>query len=139
MHLQVAHTTNRHVTTFPSKPSSNVRTVVMTLIGEFDISTRDRLSAALERINDAVNVILDLTEVRYLDSTAIGEFIRLHKIRKAKGFERETIVIPNDALRRIFDILRLDEVFELTRRLEDAVPSGHPLLDLDFIAELPAF
>lgn len=137
MQQQIGHSTNGHAGMAPQVTSSDGRTVVMTLIGEFDISTRDRLSAGLERLNDVSNVILDLTEVRYLDSTAIGEFIRLHKVRKAKDLQRETIVIPNDALRRIFDILRLAEVFTLTDRLEDAVPDDNRLVDLDFLAEVP--
>ncbi len=133
----IVHSTNgRSAPTQDLSPSDHY-TVVMTLIGEFDISTRDHLSAALERLYDRGNVILDLTEVRYLDSTAIGEFIHLHKVRKAKGRQRETIVIPNDALRRIFDILRLAEVFDLADRLEDAVPSDNRLVDLDFLAEIP--
>ena len=139
MQQHISPSTNGHGTIPRHVPASEPRTVVMVLIGEFDISTRDRLSAALERLNDAGNVILDLTEVRYLDSTAIGEFIRLHKVRKAKGLPRETIVITNDALRRIFDILRLAEVFDLADGLQEAVPSGNGLVDLDFLAEVPRF
>jgi anti-sigma B factor antagonist len=137
MHQQVETSANGHAATIEDPPRAGHRTVVMALIGEFDISSRDRLNAALERLNDVDNVILDLTEVRYLDSTAIGEFIHLHKVRKAKDLQRETIVIPNDALRRIFDILRLAEIFELTDRLQDAVPQGNGLVDLDFVAEIP--
>ena len=114
MHQQVKTFTNGHAAIVEDPSSDGYRTVVMALIGEFDISSRDRLSAALQRLYDVANVIVDLTEVRYLDSTAIGEFIHLHKIRKAKGLRRETIVIPNEALRRIFDILQLAEVFELS-------------------------
>lgn len=137
MHQQVKTSTNGHAATVEDLSPESYRTVVMALIGEFDISSRDRLSAALERLYDVDDVIVDLTEVRYLDSTAIGEFIHLHKIRKAKGFQRETIVIPNEALRRIFDILQLAEVFDLSARLEDAVPAGHGLVGLDFVAEIP--
>ena len=137
MHQQLKTSTNGHAAIVEDSSPDGYRTVVMALIGEFDISSRDRLSAALQRLYDVDNVIVDLTEVRYLDSTAIGEFIRLHKIRKAKGLQRETVVIPNEALRRIFDILQLAEVFELSERLEDAVPSGNGLVGLDFVAEIP--
>lgn len=107
----------------------------MALIGEFDVSSKERLRAALSRLESAGDVVLDLSEVRYLDSTAIGEFIRLHKARKARGFPRETVVIPNASLRRIFDILRLAEVFDFADSLPDAVGHNHGLLDLDFIAD----
>ena len=137
MHQLVKTSTNGHAAIVEDPSSDGYRTVVMALIGEFDISSRDRLRAALERLYGVDNVIVDLTEVRYLDSTAIGEFIHLHKIRKAKGLQRETIVIPNEALRRIFDILQLAEVFELSERLEDAVPEGNGLVGLDFVAEIP--
>ena len=137
MHQQLKASTNGHAAIVEDPSPDGYRTVVMALIGEFDISSRDRLSAALQRLYDVDNVIVDLTEVRYLDSTAIGEFIHLHKIRKAKGLQRETVVIPNEALRRIFDILQLAEVFELSERLEDAVPPGNGLVGLDFVAEIP--
>lgn len=117
---------------------STPQTVLMTMIGEFDISSRMRLGGALNRLRDATNVILDLTEVRYLDSTAIGEFIRLHKVRKAKGFPREIVVLPNEKLRRIFDILNLAEVFTIAGSLEQAVSPGDDVVALDFIAEVPA-
>jgi anti-anti-sigma factor len=137
MQQQIKSSTNGHNAISEDPSPDGSRTVVMTLIGEFDISSRDRLKKALERLYDADHVILDLTEVRYLDSTAIGEFIHLHKVRKSKDLQRETIVIPSDALRRIFDILRLAEIFELTDKLQDALPRDHGLFDLDFVAEVP--
>ena len=132
MQQPVEHSTRAVAANAASDGSA--RTVVMTLIGEFDIYSSPRLGTAFARLHDVSNVVLDLSEMRYLDSTAVTEFIRLHNARKAKGFERETVVISGDPVRRIFNILHLADVFKLVERLDDAVAQRNTVIDLDFVA-----
>ena len=111
----------------------DARTVVMTLIGEYDISSRDRLNGAFDRLRDAGHVIFDLTEVSYLDSTAVSAFLRLHKARNDRGLQRETVVIAHYAVRKLFHILDLAQVFHIVDRLEDAIPKNSHSFELDFV------
>jgi anti-anti-sigma factor len=98
--------------------------VVMIFSNEYDIACKEELRRDLARLSDVPNVVLDFTDVTYIDSTALGEFIRMHNARTAKGYARETIVVTNLGLKRLFDLVHLHEVFRFVTDLGDAVPSG---------------
>jgi anti-anti-sigma factor len=105
----------------------------MFFVGEYDIFDKGALRAALERLVDVPSVVLDLTEVRYVDSTAIGEFIRLHNERSSRGGARETIVTRSRNLQRLFAMIDLSAVFEIVENLEDAVRPGDAI-GIDYAA-----
>ena len=57
-------------------------------------------------------LVLDLTGVAFLDSTALGTMIgALRRIREAEGVMR--VVLPETAARRIFDITGLVPVLDV--------------------------
>jgi anti-anti-sigma factor len=94
---------------------------VMIFSGEYDIAGAERLRADLNRLRDIQKVVLDFTDVTFVDSKAIHELVNLHQYRAAKGFEREAIVFQNPNLRRIFGILKLEQVFQCVSNLSDVV------------------
>jgi anti-anti-sigma factor len=94
---------------------------VMIFNGEYDIAAAQRLRADLHRVRDIQQVVLDFTDVTYVDSTAIHELFDLRNYREAKGFEREAIVFQNSNLRRVFGILKLEQVFHCVSNLSDVV------------------
>ncbi len=118
----------------PVWPAAGFSTVVMFFVGEYDIFDKGALRAALERLVDVPNVVLDLTEVRYVDSTAIGEFIRLHNERASRGGARETIVTRSPNLLRLFAMIDLSAVFAIVENLEDAVRPGDAI-GIDYAAK----
>lgn len=87
---------------------------VVTLRGEHDLSTRQELSQALERAAAHSNVVVDLTDCSFIDSTVISEFIRTSEIVRASG-EQVTLVIPpaQAQLSRIAQLSGLAQIFEL--------------------------
>ena len=122
-------------TAFRSKPEPTVsQMAVMIFSGEYDIATAEGLRADLNRVRDIKRVVLDLSDVTYVDSKAIHELIALRTYRSAKGFEREAIVFQSPALRKIFGILNLDQVFHCVSNLSDVVPSDNTPSDLYYAA-----
>jgi len=107
---------------FRRKPEpSTPRLAVMIFTGEYDIATAEQLRADLRRIRDIQRVVLDFTDVTYVDSKAIHELVDLHHYRAAKGYKREVIVFQSPVLRRIFAVLNLEQVFHCVANLSDVV------------------
>ena len=96
---------------------------VMVFTGEYDIAGAQRLRADLHRVRDIQKVVLDFTDVSYVDSKAIHELVNLHNYRAEKGYKREAIVFQNPNLQRIFGILQLEQVFHCVSNLSDVVHS----------------
>ena len=92
--------------------SDNGRTVV-SLRGELDAheasGLRKTFADALERAPQVAPVVLDLTQVTFLDSTALGCIVGLlRRVREAGGELR--VVLPAGPALRIFEITGLDSV-----------------------------
>jgi anti-sigma B factor antagonist len=93
-------------------------TAVVTLRGELDAHDAPRLrelfSASVTEVAAASRpcLVVDLTGVAFLDSTALGTIIgAVRRIREVGGELR--IVLPDTAARRIFEITGLDEVLDV--------------------------
>jgi anti-anti-sigma factor len=93
---------------------------VIVFSGEYDLARKEPLRKELETLNPQPNVILDFTEVAYLDSICVTELLRMHGLRAANGFETETVVVRNPSVRRLFDILGLNQVFRVVETIDAA-------------------
>lgn len=99
----------------------------MIFADEYDLGARQSLRADFERLLDVNDVVLDLTDVTYIDSAFVHELMRMHDGRSSKGYQRETIVTENDNLRKIFRILDIERVFRFVARLEEVAKlDGQP-------------
>jgi anti-sigma B factor antagonist len=80
--------------------------LVARLKGDIDMSNADQLRLELTEMtpNEALGLVLDLSEVDYLDSAGIHLIHRLRENLQARG-QRLRLVIPADSL--IHDTLRL--------------------------------
>lgn len=90
------------------------------LMGEGDIAIKKKVDELLAE--NVKNVVLDLADVPYIDSSGLGELIRCYTtMRKASG----TLKLAN-VTERIVDLLtitKLITVFEYFKSVEDAVKS----------------
>jgi anti-anti-sigma factor len=103
-------------------PSRTPSAAVVVFSGELDIASKEALREQLDRFSVIEHLCLDFAEVAYMDSTVIGEMIRLHKSRVERGLPNEVVVIgQNQPIRRLFRILHLESVFQV----RDAVPDLH--------------
>lgn len=100
----------------------------MVFSGEYDIASKEQLRAACATLVAKPSVVLDFSDVTYIDSTAIGELIRLHKERIERDLEPATLVISNPNVRRVLELVSLGEVYRLVSSIDDAITKdGAPL------------
>jgi anti-sigma B factor antagonist len=86
--------------------SSEEEIVTARVLGEIDMSNATELAAAIMRAtpNEALAVVLDLSEVDYLDSAGIHLLYKVRESLRARG-QRFKLVIPQDSV--IMSALRL--------------------------------
>lgn len=95
---------------------------IVTVTGEIDVFTTPRLrESLLEMIeNGAVHLILDFTDVTFLDSTGLGVLVGMfHRLRSRNG--SMVIAGSGDRIRRVFYVTQLNKIFELYDSLDQAL------------------
>jgi anti-sigma B factor antagonist len=96
--------------------------VLLTVRGEADLQVapelRDRLESALD--TDARSIVLDLSEVTFVDSMTLGVLVGSAKRARASGGELR-LVTPAGPVRRILEVTLLDRVFPVDETRDDAL------------------
>ncbi len=100
--------------------------------GEYDIACKEHLRLDLARLNHIPDVVLDFTDVTYIDSTLIGELMRLHQIREPKGYQPMAVVVQKPHLKRLFALLSLENAFRFTEKLGNVIPKAQPATALEY-------
>jgi anti-anti-sigma factor len=95
---------------------------VLVAEGELDAYTEPLLRRALERaeLDGDRNLVLDLSAVSFLDSTALRVIVRAVRMVDERGCEAR-VVLPATTARRIFEITTLDRVLPVAGSRADAV------------------
>lgn len=88
-------------------------TLVLTVVGELDLATAPILESALEEVV-ARDVTLELSQLRFLDSTGIRVLVNTHN-RLEDGGRRLRLRRCTDSCRRTLDIAGLGDVFHFGR------------------------
>jgi anti-anti-sigma factor len=79
---------------------------VVWLAGEFDLLAEEPFAAATSRLDrDPDDVVVDLTDVSFIDSTGVRCLLRL-----ARSVEPSRVVLrrPSAAVARLLDIVRIE-------------------------------
>lgn len=82
---------------------------VITLRGEWDVSSRERLRGALQGLGVDCDVLVDLRQASFFDSTALAELIALYKRLNATGHRLEALVGDSN-MRRLLELTSLDNL-----------------------------
>jgi anti-sigma B factor antagonist len=101
---------------------------MLVVYGELDVMTTPRLHEALELLiaEDPPLVLLDLANVTFLDSTALGALVVAQRHLEDRGGELRLVAVPS-AVGKVFDMTGLTERFHI---FEDAdAASGAPEQD----------
>lgn len=95
---------------------------VVTLTGEADMHTAPELDRALQGVLalGGTAVAVDLGDVTFVDSTALGVLLRYQPRFRGRGGDL-VIVTQDRRVLRTFEITGLDRVFSIERRLADGV------------------
>jgi anti-anti-sigma factor len=96
---------------------------IVDIVGEIDVYTYPRLSDALTELinNNRDNIIINLSKVRYIDSTGLGVIANgANKLAKRNGFV--TIINANPQVKKIFEVSGLLKAnFKLFNDEQEAV------------------
>lgn len=101
--------------------TQSARTVV-TVSGEIDLATQGQLRALLIDliVSGQVDLVLDLSDVSFVDSTGLGALIGTR--RRVHAFQGSLVlVIPNESVMKVFTITGLEKVFDIHDTLEAAL------------------
>jgi anti-sigma B factor antagonist len=88
---------------------------VISMRGELDLSSAPPLRELLARMfmeEHPDRLVLDLTDLIYLDSTGLSVFVSAHKRAHASGMEF-WLAGPNSSVRRLLKITALDQIFTI--------------------------
>jgi|SRR5215813_13775506 len=69
-------------------------------------------------------VVADMTLTTFCDSSGAGELVLAHKKAAAEGINLR-LAMPSGAVRRIFEIIGLDQVLAIYPSLDAAMPAGY--------------
>jgi anti-sigma B factor antagonist len=96
--------------------------VILDVRGEIDVSTapglREILFESIE--NNAEHVLVNLTNVLYIDSAGLSVLIAAHrKAQNAGGFLG--LVNPQQPVQQVLKLTRVDKIFQIFRSIEEGV------------------
>ena len=96
--------------------------VVLAIVGEIDMATAPEVERAIDRGHDGTRrVVIDLTEVTFLDSSALNALVHSQR-NLAEHDVAFRIVSPSDhAVRSVFDITHLTGPLSVVESLDDAL------------------
>jgi anti-sigma B factor antagonist len=96
------------------------RTRIVLAAGEVDAFAAPDLVSAFLEINGATHVLVDLTRVSFMDSTALGAIVRnVRELGEDGAVVR--VVLPSGSARRIFEITTLDRVLPVARSRDEGL------------------
>jgi anti-sigma B factor antagonist len=98
---------------------------VVALAGEIDLFTAPHFDEALVGVIDAGarRVVVDLSEVTFIDSTAVGVVIGGVRRLRAVGGAID-IVCPSENIRRILELVGLDRVVTIHASRQEALSAA---------------
>jgi anti-sigma B factor antagonist len=94
---------------------------VVRVSGDIDMSSAPQLSAHLTQLRDSgtTTIIVDLSKVDFLDSSALGALIGVQKQLKADGGSLK-LACSHPKIERLFAITRLTEVIPVFATVDAA-------------------
>jgi anti-sigma B factor antagonist len=107
--------------TFAAEPVWLDDRVIVRLAGELDIDSAPALRGCLERVSlvGQHELVLDLSELEFCDSTGIGVFVEWQRRARDGGFEL-VLRSPRAHLRRLLEFALLDGLVETRTADADA-------------------
>jgi len=103
---------------------NNIDRVTFDRIKKFDASVSDQARESLTRLFEAPNarIIIDLSGIRYIDSSGFGCFLNTMKAAR-NNYGTLKICCLHPDIKALFISLQLHTIFELYDNLEDCISS----------------
>ena len=85
--------------------------ITLSLAGCLDTAATPEFAAAVENAANAAAIVLDMSELEFISSSALRTLVATKK-RRGADF-KISIIGMNEVVREVFDVTGLDEVFEI--------------------------
>jgi anti-sigma B factor antagonist len=96
--------------------------MLVSVTGELDLATTPRLRAALDDATVAGSqVVIDLSEVTFIDSSALSVLVRSHTLLADAGGELK-LIVNTAAVRKLLEVTGLIDVFSVHESFADIGP-----------------
>lgn len=83
----------------------------VTLMGEYDLSRKAEVAELFGSINGQSSVVIDLSDVTYIDSTILGALALLRQQDLKRSIQ---LAGANRHIRRLLLVVGFDRIFDLT-------------------------
>ncbi|HHV72354.1 MAG TPA: STAS domain-containing protein [Clostridia bacterium] len=100
--------------TFALKESKSGEKFLLQAEGEIDVYTSSQLKEKINALldNGVKELVIDLSNVSYIDSTGLGIFIGTLRNLKERGGRME-LLSPTPRVKKVLNITGLDRVFDI--------------------------
>ncbi|PKG23693.1 anti-sigma factor antagonist [Niallia nealsonii] len=90
--------------------------------GEIDAYTAPKLKERIYSYSEkqSIKMVVDLSDVNYMDSTGLGVFVGVFKNIRANNGELKLINL-SDRLKRLFEITGLADIIDITSKIEGGI------------------
>lgn len=98
--------------------SSEGPQAVLVLKGELDVSSSAALEDELQRVGGASVVVLDLTQLEFIDSTGLGVLVKTHQRMRDEG-DTLAVIEGEGQVKRLLELTGLDQQLTLISNAEE--------------------
>lgn len=99
---------------FESKIYDKEKFLLIEVKGDLDIYSEDEFRSFIEKEIEGADkdMVIDIKDLDYLDSTGLGLFMKIYKISKEKD-KTVSIINPKENILKLFKITDLTDVFNM--------------------------
>ena len=99
---------------FESKIYDKEKFLLIEVKGDLDIYSEDEFRSFIEKEIEGADkdMVIDIKDLDYLDSTGLGLFMKIYKIAKEKA-KTVSIINPKENILKLFKITDLTDVFNM--------------------------
>ena len=90
-------------------------TLLIRLTGELDVYTSSEVPSTADAVfgQGLTSVVLDLTDLEYMDSTGLRQILRLHRVTRASNVGFTVRSVENTVISRMLKLIGAGDVFPL--------------------------
>jgi len=107
---------------FELKSSHAADILVVEVAGEVDMATSPQVTEAVEAAPDGCRrVVVDLSEVTFLDSSGLNSLVGSRRSLGARGIELRVVSPSDHVVRRVFEIAQLTDELGVVETFDAAL------------------
>ena len=95
--------------------------IIVSLIGEVDLHySPEARKCILDNLDKEVNVLVDLSQVKYIDSSGVASLVEGFQLARSKNLLFGLVGV-SPAARQVLQLARLDKVFQIKDSVSDFI------------------